>query len=149
MQDDKKCEEKRLNISESIASATLLIFGGISVLRGVNWIIYNENPLDSEMYESLIDVAPLSFWGSVFIIGGALTMLASWFLPKYNIKSRFAVTLFFGGLITSVNYFIVAISGFNNALTWLTPATMIALSILGGVLAFFGGVKIWLMKKGS
>lgn len=143
---EQKYMNDKLSQMESISSAMLALIGIFTVLRGTNWIVFNDNTRDYELYESLITVASLSVWGSVFVIGGGLLMLSSWFLPRRNTRKRFALTMGAGGLIMSINYFIVAIAGFNNSATWLVPSQMITLSVIGGVLAFFGGMQLWQMR---
>lgn len=147
MNDEQECRQERLSLSETIASVSIAILGLFTLLRGINWIVYHDNPSDIALYASLIEAAPLYIWGGVFVVGALLSMSASIFLPRRHIKKRFYVALLLGGVITSVNYFIVAIAGFNNATTWLIPSQMITLSAFAGILAFFGGTQLWQIRS--
>lgn len=142
---ERECTQDRLSMSETIASASLAILGLLTTLRGFAWILRYDNPSDVELYASLISVAPLYIWGSIFAVGGILLSLSSWFLPRRDVRQRFAFSLFMGGLTSSVTYFIVAIAAFNNAATWFLPSQMIVLALYGGILAFFGGMQLWQM----
>lgn len=143
MSDEKECHEEHLSMSESIASTLLLALGMLTTARGTYWIFNPENTNDSTLYKSLAAVMPLWGWAIGFVIGGLLLILSSWYLPRRNIKKRFAVTLFIGGGISSASYFIVAIAGFGNAINWLTPIQLIIFSMATLMLAFFGGLMLW------
>lgn len=142
-----KCEDEKLTQMESIASSTLFIFGIFTGLRGLNWIIFNGQSRDYTIYAAIVEVAPLTVWGGLLLLGGALLIASSWLLPRWSTKRRFSVTLTAGGLITCLTYFIIAIGSFNNHGTWLVPSQMVVLSVLGGILAFFGGMQLWLQKN--
>ena len=142
---ERECSNDRLSMSETIASSSLAILGLLTALRGFAWIHRYDNPSDVELYASLISVAPLYIWGSVFAVGGILLALSSWFLPRRDVHKRFAFSLFLGGLTSSVTYFVVAIAAFNTASTWFLPTQMIVLALYGGILTFFGGMQLWQM----
>lgn len=141
-----ECAKERLSTSESIASVALAVLGIFTIIRGAFWIMEYDNPTDSELHVALISAAPLYIWGALFAIGGIFLVLSSWYLPRRHIRKRFAFSLFCGGLTVSVTYFIVAIAGFNNALSWMMPAQMVVLALFGGILAFFGGMQLWQMR---
>src|SRR5699024_4256041 len=147
MSDEKECREEHLSMSESIASTLLLALGMLTTARGTYWIFNPENTNDSMLYKSLAAVMPLWGWAIGFVIGGLLLILSSWYLPRRNIKKRFAVTLLIGGGISSASYFIVAIAGFGNAINWLTPMQLIIFSMATLMLAFFGGTMLWQKKN--
>lgn len=144
--DEIECVKERLSTSESIASVSLAVFGIFTLIRGSYWIVDYENPTDSELYVALISAAPLYIWGALFAIGGLLLILSSWYLPRRHIRKRFALSMLSGGLTVSVTYFIVAVAGFNNAISWMMPAQMVSLALFGGILAFFGGMQLWQMR---
>lgn len=145
--DEKECREEHLSMSESIASTLLLALGLLTTARGTYWIFNPENTNDSTLYTSLAAVMPLWGWALGYVIGGVLIILSSWYLPRRNIKKRFAITLLFGGGISSASYFIVAIAGFGNAINWLTPIQLIIFSMATLMLAFFGGTMLWQKKN--
>lgn len=147
MSDEKECREEHLSMSESIASTLLLAFGLLTTARGTYWMFNPENTNDSTLYTSLAAVMPLWGWALGYVIGGVLIILSSWYLPRRNIKKRFAITLLFGGGISSASYFIVAIAGFGNAINWLTPIQLIIFSMATLMLAFFGGTMLWQKKN--
>ena len=138
--------EKRLTQVESIASATLFIFGIFTSMRGLNWVVFSETSRDYTVYSAIVAVAPLYFWGGLLLIGGLMLMVASWLLPRWMTKRRFSIILLIGGFITSITHFIIAIATFNQHGTWLVPSQMVVLSALGGILAFFGGAHLWNTK---
>ena len=143
MSDEKERREEDLSMSESIASTLLLALGMLTTARGTYWVLNAENTNDSKLYASLAEVMPLWGWAIGFVIGGLLLILSSWYLPRRNIKKRFAVTLLIGGGLSSASYFIVAIAGFGNAINWLTPMQLIIFSMSTLMLAFFGGTMLW------
>ena len=143
MSDEKESREKQLSLSESIASTLLLALGLLTTARGAFWVFNSENTNDSKLYASLATVMPLWAWAIGFVVGGLLLILSSWYLPRRNIKKRFAVTLLIGGGLSSASYFIVAIAGFGNAINWLTPMQLIIFSMSTLMLAFFGGTMLW------
>lgn len=147
MSDEKECREEHLSMSESIASTLLLALGLLTTARGTYWIFNPENTNDSTLYTSLAAVMPLWGWALGYVIGGVLIILSSWYLPRRDIKKRFAITLLFGGGISSASYFIVAIAGFGNAINWLTPIQLIIFSMATLMLAFFGGTMLWQKKN--
>ena len=147
MSDEKERREEHLSMSESIASTLLLAIGMLTTARGTYWAFNPENTNDSTLYKSLEAVMPLWGWAIGFVIGGLLLILSSWYLPRRNIKKRFAITLLIGGGISSASYFIVAIAGFGNAINWLTPMQLIIFSMATLMLAFFGGTMLWQKKN--
>ena len=147
MSDEKESREEQLSLSESIASTMLLALGMLTSARGIFWMFNSDNPNDIKLYSSLASVMPLWAWAIGFFIGGILIILSSWYLPRRNIKKRFAITLFVGGGLSSSSYFIVAIAGFSNSLNWLTPFQLIIFSVASLLLAFFGGLQLWQKKN--
>ena len=147
MSDEKESREEQLSLSESIASTMLLALGMLTSARGIFWMFNSDNPNDIKLYSSLASVMPLWAWAIGFFIGGILIILSSWYLPRRNIKKRFAITLFVGGGLSSASYFIVAIAGFSNSLNWLTPFQLIIFSVASLLLAFFGGLQLWQKKN--
>lgn len=138
--------EKRLTQVESIASATLFIFGIFTAMRGLNWVVFSGTSRDYTIYSAIVEVAPLYFWGGLLLFGGLMFMIASWLLPRWTTERRFSIILMIGGFFTGITYFIIAIASFNQHGTWLVPAQMVVLSALGGILAFFGGASLWHSK---
>ena len=147
MIDEKESREEPLSLSESIASTMLLALGMLTSARGIFWMFNSDNPNDVQLYSSLASVMPLWAWAIGFLIGGLFIILSSWYLPRRNIKKRFAVTLLVGGGLSSSSYFIVAIAGFGNSLNWLTPFQLIIFSVASLLLAFFGGLQLWQKKN--
>ena len=147
MSDEKESREEQLSMSESIASTLLLALGLLTSARGAFWMFNSENTSDSELYASLAAVMPLWSWAIGFFVGGILIILSSWYIPRRNIKKRFAITLLLGGGLSSASYFIVAIAGFGNAVNWLTPMQLIIFSMATLMLAFFGGAQLWQKKN--
>ena len=147
MSDEKESREEPLSLSESIASTMLLALGMLTSARGIFWMFNSDNPNDVQLYSSLASVMPLWAWAIGFLIGGLFIILSSWYLPRRNIKKRFAVTLLVGGGLSSSSYFIVAIAGFGNSLNWLTPFQLIIFSVASLLLAFFGGLQLWQKKN--
>ena len=147
MSDEKECREENLSMSESIASTLLLALGLLTTARGAFWMFNSDNTSDSKLYASLAAVMPLWAWAIGFVIGGMLLILSSWYLPRQDIKKRFAVTLLIGGGLSSASYFIVAIAGFGNSINWLTPTQLIIFSMATLMLAFFGGSMLWQKKN--
>lgn len=147
MSDEKERREENLSVPESISSTLLLALGLLTTARGTYWVFNADNTSDSKMYASLAVVMPLWAWAIGFVIGGLLLILSSWYLPRRNIKKRFAVTLFIGGGLSSASYFIVAIAGFGSAVNWLTPMQLIIFSMAALMLAFFGGSMLWQKKN--
>src|SRR5699024_8366532 len=147
MSDEKESREEQLSLSESIASTLLLALGLLTTARGIFWMFNSDNPNDIELYSSLASVMPLWAWAIGFFIGGMLIILSSWYLPRRNIKKRFAISLLVGGSLSSSSYFIVAIAGFGNSLNWLTPFQLIIFSVASLLLAFFGGLQLWQKKN--
>ena len=143
MSDEKGRREEQLSTPESIASTLLLALGMLTTARGTYWVFNSDNTSDSKMYASLATVMPLWAWAIGFVIGGLLLILSSWYLPRRNIKKRFAVTLLIGGGLSSASYFIVAIAGFGSAVNWLTPMQLIIFSMSTLMLSFFGGMLLW------
>ena len=147
MRDEKESREEQLSLSESIASTMLLALGLLTTARGIFWMFNSDNPNDIKLYSSLASVMPLWAWGIGFFIGGLLIILSSWYLPRRDIKKRFAIMLLAGGSLSSSSYFIVAIAGFGNSLNWLTPFQLIIFSVASLLLAFFGGLQLWQKKN--
>lgn len=147
MSDEKESRKEQLSLSESIASTMLLVLGMLTAARGIFWIFNSGNPDDIKMYASLASVMPLWAWGIGFFIGGLLIILSSWYLPRRDIKKRFAISLFIGGVLSSSSYFIVAIAGFGHSVNWLTPLQLIIFSVASLLLAFFGGIQLWQKKN--
>lgn len=147
--DDSEYQESRLSISESIASTLLFGLGALTIVRGLYWLTNSHTTADIEMYESLASVLPLWAWSLGFIIGGLLLLLSSWVLPKRVPRRRFFLYLLFGGIVSNMSYFIIAIAGFGNSETWMTPVQLVVFSTVSLVLAFFGGMQLWQTKKGS
>lgn len=147
MSDEKESREEQLSMSESIASTLLLALGMLTTSRGAFWMFNSENTSDSNLYASLAAVMPLWGWAIGFVVGGLLLILSSWYIPRRDIKKRFAVTLLIGGGLSSASYFIVAIAGFGNAINWLLPMQLIIFSMTTLMLAFFGGLMLWQKKN--
>ena len=147
MSNEKELSEESLSVSESIASTLLLALGMVTTARGTFWMFNSGNTSDIKLYASLAGVMPLWAWAIGFVIGGLLLILSSWYLPRRNIKKRFAVTLLIGGGLSSASYFIVAIAGFGNSINWLTPVQLIIFSMSTLMLAFFGGMMLWQKKN--
>ena len=143
MSNEKESREKQLTVSESIASTLLLALGMLTTSRGAFWVFNYDNTSDSQLYASLAAVMPLWAWAIGFVVGGLLLILSSWYIPRRDIKKRFAVTLLIGGGLSSASYFIVAIAGFGNAINWLLPTQLIIFSMSTLMLAFFGGLMLW------
>ena len=147
MSDEKESREKQLSASESIASTLLLALGMLTTSRGAFWMFNYDDTSDSNLYASLAAVMPLWAWAIGFVVGGLLLILSSWYIPRRDIKKRFAVTLLIGGGLSSASYFIVAIAGFGNAINWLLPMQLIIFSMTTLMLAFFGGLMLWQKKN--
>ena len=147
MSNEKELSEESLSVSESIASTLLLALGMVTTARGTFWMFNSGNTSDIKLYASLAGVMPLWAWAIGFVIGGLLLILSSWYLPRRNIKKRFAVTLLIGGGLSSASYFIVAIAGFGNSINWLTPMQLIIFSMSTLMLSFFGGMMLWQKKN--
>ena len=147
MSNEKELSEESLSVSESIASTLLLALGMVTTARGTFWMFNSGNTSDIKLYASLAGVMPLWAWAIGFVIGGLLLILSSWYLPRRNIKKRFAVTLLIGGGLSSASYFIVAIAGFGNSINWLTPVQLIIFSMSTMMLSFFGGMMLWQKKN--
>lgn len=147
MSDEKESCEENLSMSETIASTLLLTVGLLTAARGIYWMFNSENTNDSTLYASLAVVMPLWAWSIGFFAGGILIILSSWYIPRRNIKKRFALTLLVGGVLSSASYFIVAVAGFGNAVNWLTPIQLIIFSMATLMLAFFGGAQLWQKKN--
>ena len=147
MSDEKESREKQLSASESIASTLLLALGMLTTSRGAFWMFNYDDTSDSNLYASLAAVMPLWAWAIGFVVGGLLLILSSWYIPRRDIKKRFAVTLLIGGGLSSASYFIVAIAGFGNAINWLMPMQLIIFSMTTLMLAFFGGTMLWQKKN--
>lgn len=142
--------ENKMNYSEIIASLMLFGTGIFTMTRGIFWVIEtDESMFDSQLYTVLSYAMPLWMWGLLFLFGGLFSILASWRLPKRETAKNFAWFLLLGGLISSLSYFVITVAGFGNASNWMTPVQYIILSGVNGVLAFLGGVRIWLTKNTS
>lgn len=135
---------KGLSLVEAIASICLFGLGLFHGIRGLFWLLADENTQhDSPLYTSLSSIMPLNVWGFLIFLSGLSFVFASWKLPKHQVSNALYIFLLIGGLLSSLLCFAIALIGYGNAINWLTPSQLIVLSGVGGMLAFFGGMTVW------
>lgn len=98
-------------------SLILMVFGILFVFVGLNYIYGDSTRNRERALRALLQVAPIQFWGSIFILAGVLCMLSSrwppfaetWgYMVLTGVGSGWAATylmgiLFFGSPVTNLS----------------------------------------------
>ncbi len=126
--------------------ATLSLFGlGVFVdIRGVYWLISQEKVInESDFYRALNEVMPIWIWGLLLFVFGTCLILSSLLFGKRSINNCSSHFMLIGGLGSAIIHFLMSSAAVYNALNWLTPAQLIAITAWLGFVGFLGGLGIY------
>ena len=126
--------------------ATLSLFGlGVFVdIRGVYWLISQQKVInESDFYRALNEVMPIWIWGLLLLVFGTCLILSSLFFGKRSVNNASNYFMLIGGLGSSIIHFLMSSASVYNAINWLTPAQLIALTAWLGFVGFLGGLGIY------
>ena len=125
--------------------ATLSLFGlGVFVdIRGVYWLISPEKVInESDFYRALNEVMPVWIWGLLLLVFGTCLILSSLFFGKRSVNNTSNYFMLVGGVGSAIIHFLMSSASVYNALNWLTPAQLIAVTAWLGFVGFLGGLGI-------
>ncbi|WP_145232894.1 hypothetical protein [Staphylococcus arlettae] len=126
--------------------ATLSLFGlGVFVdIRGVYWLISQEKVInESDFYRALNEVMPIWIWGLLLLVFGTCLILSSLLFGERSINNCSSHFMLIGGLGSAIIHFLMSSAAVYNALNWLTPAQLIAITAWLGFVGFLGGLGIY------
>ncbi|WP_145461538.1 hypothetical protein [Staphylococcus saprophyticus] len=126
--------------------ATLSLFGlGVLVdIRGLYWSISPERVIEeSDFYRALNEVMPIWIWGLILLIFGTCLILSSLFFGKRSVNNVSNYFMLIGGLGSFIIHFLMSSASVYNAINWLTPAQLIAITAWLGFVGFLGGLGIY------
>ena|ERR1044072_354671 len=108
-------------------STILMVVGFLFVLVGVQYILTKPSPGREIALAVILQVAPIQFWGSLFIVAGLLSMLSSRWPPMTETWGYMVLTGLSSGWAAT---YLMGIIFFDS------PATNTTQVILWGCLAF-------------
>lgn len=126
--------------------ATLSLFGlGVFVdVRGLYWFTSPRNVIkESAFYQALNDVISIWVWGLLLLIFGTCLILSSLFFGKRSVNNISDYFMLIGGLGSSIIHFLMSSAAVYNAINWITPAQLIAITAWLGFVGFLGGLGIY------
>lgn len=125
-----------------------ICFGVASTVRGAYWVFNADLAQhDSQLYDTMHDVFPLTFWGLPFAISGILLIISGCLIPYYQTNLNFYRFSFWGYLIACPFYYIFSVAGFNNSLNIVTPVINFNFAVISGALAYVTFKQLREMKK--
>ncbi|MGM7786890.1 hypothetical protein ACS7WQ_06325 [Staphylococcus felis] len=125
-----------------------ICYGIASTVRGSYWVFNADTAQhDSQLYDVMHDVLPLTFWGLPFAISGVLLIVSSFLTPYYQTSINFYRFTFWGYAIACPFYYIFSVAGFNNSLNIVTPVINFNFSIISGAIAYIAFKQLREMKK--
>lgn len=126
--------------------ATLSLFGlGVFVdIRGVYWLISQEKVInESDFYRALNEVMPIWIWGLLLLLFGTCLILSSLFFGKRSVNNISNHFMLVGGVGSAIIHFLMSSASVYNAINWITPAQLIAITAWLGFVGFLGGLGIY------
>ena len=116
--------------------------------RGFFWTKEQNAVLnDSPFYMALHEIMPIWIWGIIAMIFSLIFLSSAFFIPKHNVSNKSNYLLFIGGLGSALLYFLMTSASIYNAINWLSTAQFAVITVVCGVLAFFGGANIYDRRK--
>lgn len=135
---------EQFTIRDKLATLSLIGLGVFVDIRGFYWFISPERVIEeSAFYQALNDVMPIWIWGLLLLIFGTCLILSSLFFGKRSVNNVSNYFMLIGGLGSSIIHFLMSSAAVYNALNWITPAQLIAITAWLGFVGFLGGLGIY------
>ena len=135
---------EQFTIRDKLATLSLIGLGVFVDIRGFYWFISPERVIEeSAFYQALNDVMPIWIWGLLLLIFGTCLVFSSLFFGKRSVNNVSNYFMLIGGLGSSIIHFLMSSAAVYNALNWITPAQLIAITAWLGFVGFLGGLGIY------
>lgn len=135
---------EQFTIRDKLATLSLIGLGVFVDIRGFYWFISPERVIEeSAFYQALNDVMSIWIWGLLLLIFGTCLILSSLFFGKRSVNNVSNYFMLIGGLGSSIIHFLMSSAAVYNALNWITPAQLIAITAWLGFVGFLGGLGIY------
>ncbi len=135
---------EQFTIRDKLATLSLIGLGVFVDIRGFYWFISPERVIEeSAFYQALNDVMPIWIWGLLLLVFGTCLILSSLFFGKRSVNNTSDYFMLIGGLGSSIIHFLMSSAAVYNALNWITPAQLIAITAWLGFVGFLGGLGIY------
>ncbi|WP_260842290.1 hypothetical protein [Staphylococcus pettenkoferi] len=135
---------EQFTIRDKLATLSLIGLGVFVDIRGFYWFISPERVIEeSAFYQALNDVMPIWIWGLLLLIFGTCLILSSLFFGKRSVNNVSNYFMLIGGLGSSIIHFLMSSAAVYNAINWITPAQLIAITAWLGFVGFLGGLGIY------
>ena len=135
---------EQFTIRDKLATLSLIGLGVFVDIRGLYWFISPERVIEeSAFYQALNDVMSIWVWGLLLLIFGTCLILSSLFFGKRSVNNASNYFMLIGGLGSSIIHFLMSSAAVYNALNWITPAQLIAITAWLGFVGFLGGLGIY------
>ena len=135
---------EQFTIRDKLATLSLIGLGVFVDIRGFYWFISPERVIEeSAFYQALNDVMPIWIWGLLLLVFGTCLILSSLFFGKRSVNNISDYFMLIGGLGSSIIHFLMSSAAVYNALNWITPAQLIAITAWLGFVGFLGGLGIY------
>lgn len=100
----------------------LIVAGFIYVIIGIAYIVGPPNPSRDIALRVLLTIAPMAFWGSLFILAGVLSMISSKWPPfaekwGYSVLTSLSIG-WAAAYLTGIVFAQAPWSNFNGVLAW-------------------------------
>lgn len=141
-------DKNGLDFFQSESIMWRLGFGFVSLVRGSYWVFNaSQASSESDLYNAMHSVFPLSFWGLPFMFAGIILIISGFLTPYYQTNRNYHRVTFWGYLIATPFYYLFSVAGFNNGLNILTPLTNFAFAIVCGCITYKTFKILRFMKK--
>lgn len=135
---------EQFTIRDKLATLSLIGLGVFVDVRGLYWFTSPERVIEeSAFYQALNDVMPIWIWGLLLLVFGTCLILSSLFFGKRSVNNTSDYFMLIGGLGSSIIHFLMSSAAVYNALNWITPAQLIAITAWLGFVGFLGGLGIY------
>ncbi|MDK7115683.1 hypothetical protein QP401_11360 [Staphylococcus pettenkoferi] len=135
---------EQFTIRDKLATLSLIGLGVFVDIRGFYWFISPERVIEeSAFYQALNDVMPIWIWGLLLLVFGTCLILSSLFFGKRSVNNISNYFMLIGGLGSSIIHFLMSSAAVYNAINWITPAQLIAITAWLGFVGFLGGLGIY------
>lgn len=135
---------EQFTIRDKLATLSLIGLGVFVDIRGFYWFISPERVIEeSAFYQALNDVMSIWVWGLLLLVFGTCLILSSLFFGKRSVNNTSDYFMLIGGLGSSIIHFLMSSAAVYNALNWITPAQLIAITAWLGFVGFLGGLGIY------
>ncbi|WP_057510239.1 hypothetical protein [Staphylococcus simulans] len=141
-------KQNGLDYFQKVSMLWSICFGIASVVRGAYWV-FNANTAqhESNLYDAMHDVLPLTFWGLPFAVSGILLIVSGFLTPYYQTSINYFRFNLSGYAIACPFYYIFSVAGFNNSLNIVTPVINFNFAIISGAIAYIAYRQLRELKK--